>query len=297
MYALIRKITQNKILKVLLSACLFFIPKQLLISLSKTAPFIFQKLYPALYKKTCDNMSGLLKPYLKPAEIDYNCRSYFSHLFLTLFEVLFFSRNLDKKIDTLIDCKGLQNIDLALQRGKGAILYASHTGNFFYYYYYLTRHYSALAVATALDKDLHEIYLIFQRLGCKSIDYDTTNKKEMYTAIKNHLDNNGILILFGDFYRPDFSPSVFWGRSTRTPGGAARLALNLEIPVIPFYGYRTIGLKHKIIFEKPEYLYKRFNKNQKSEAVKYLNDSLQGHIIMKPAQWFYWFNSHERWLN
>lgn len=240
-------------------------------------------------------MVQILHPYFRLKEIRTHCRTYFENALLTLTEILFLSKKLDKVITGVINAEGQENIDLARQAGKGAILFSSHTGNFFYYYYYLSRHYPSLVVATAMDEDLHQLYLIFHRLGCEGLDYDTTNKKEMLRIIKKHLDNNGILVLFGDFWRRQFPEAIMFNKNTRAPRGAASLALDFEIPVIPFYGYRTKDLQHKIIFNEPVNLHEKFTRKQKAAATNYLNRLLEENIIQVSAQWFYWFNADERW--
>lgn len=240
-------------------------------------------------------MVQILHPYYRLKEIRNHCREYFENALLTLIEILFLSNKLNMEVNRVIDIEGRENIDNALKSGKGAILFSSHTGNIFYYYYYLSRHFPSLVVATAMDEDLHQLYLIFHRLGCNGLDYDTTNKKAMLRIIKNHLDNNGILVLFGDFWRNQFPESKMFNRITRTPRGAASLALDFEIPVIPFYGYRSKGLQHKIVVKEPIYLHELFPRNKKAAATDFLNRLLEKNIIRVPAQWFYWFNADERW--
>lgn len=249
----------------------------------------------AIHKKTLHNMVQILHPYYRLKDIRNNCREYFENALLTLVEILFLSNRLENEFNRVIDLEGRENIDKALKAGKGAILFSSHTGNFFYYYYYLSRNYPSLVVATAMDEDLHQLYLIFHRLGCNGLDYDTTNKKEMLRKIKNHLNSNGILVLFGDFWRSQFPEAKMFNRITKAPRGAASLALDYETPVIPFYGFRSKGLQHKIIVSKPIKLHECFPRNEKAAATDFLNLQLEKNIIQVPAQWFYWFNANERW--
>jgi KDO2-lipid IV(A) lauroyltransferase len=237
----------------------------------------------------------ILHPHYQLKEIRIHCREYFENALLTLTEILFLSNRLNKEMDRIFDIEGRENIDMALKSGKGAILFSSHTGNFFYYYYYLSQHYPSLVVATAMDEDLHQLYLIFHRLGCNGLDYDTTNKKEMLRIIKEHLDNNGILVLFGDFWRSHFPESTMFNKITRSPRGTAGLALDFAVPVIPFYGHRVKGLQHKIVIREPINLHELYSRNEKKAATDFLNRLLEKNIVQEPAQWFYWFNADERW--
>lgn len=295
MYEIIRRIASNENLITLLSRVINLMPHSIMTFTCRQAFATFKWAKPQMYNQILNNMQEILAPYYSQTEIQHFCNKYYENLILTMIEILFMSSSLSSKIDSFIEVKGQYNLDLTLDSGNGALLFSSHTGNIFYYYYYLSRHYPTLAVATAMDSNLHKIYMIFHRLGCQAIDYDTANKREMLKSIKQHLSNNGIVVLFGDFWRPDFPESLMFGRTTRTLRGTAGLALNNRVPVIPFYGYRTQGFKHKIIFEKPEYLNQDFNLNQKQDATNYLNGFLEAFIITEPSQWFYWFNSHERW--
>jgi lauroyl/myristoyl acyltransferase len=101
----------------------------------------------------------------------------------------------------------------------------------------------------------------------------------------------------GDFYRPAFPLAHFFGRLSRTPEGAAMLAIEHQVPVIPMYGSREHGFQHHIIFYKPILLHERFQRNQRTEANDVLNQSMEEAIRLKPSQWFYWFNAEERWEN
>ncbi len=183
----------------------------------------------------------------------------------------------------------------ALSQGKGAIIFTPHTGNFFYYYWHLSQKISLHDVATAQSQELRPIYLRFEQMGCKGLDYDITPPLQMMRKLRGHLQENGVVLLLGDFYRPNFPPSTLFGKPTRSPMGAAVLALEQQAPVIPFYGCRSDGFNHKLVFGKPLHLHEEFERHQRSEATNRLNKTLEDAIALVPDQWFYWFNAEERW--
>lgn len=296
MYDIIRKFSQNLRLRSILSKIIILIPNPLLILLCTRLSRLIKSFNPDLHQHTLRNMIKFMHPSYKLSTIRSYCQDYFKNFILMLVEILFLSPSLKTKMHKIIAAEGKEHLDSALKHGKGAILFSSHTGNIFYYYYYLSQHYPSLVVATAIDEDLHQLYLIFHRMGCQGLDYDTTNKREMLKIIKKHLDSNGIIVLFGDFWRPDFPLSTMFGRPTRTPRGAASLALDLRVPVVPFYGFRIDGLKHKLVFEEAVYLDQLFTRHDKAGAVVFLNSILERFIMfVKPSQWFYWFNIHTRY--
>ncbi|WP_051330923.1 hypothetical protein [Aneurinibacillus terranovensis] len=136
---------------------------------------------------------------------------------------------------------------------------------------------------------------MFERMGCAGLDYDTVPPIQLLRTSRRHLGANGVIVLLGDFWRPSFPMARFFDRNTRSPAGTAILAIEQQVPVVPFYGYRTRGFEHRIKFERPMFLYENFDSNERTEATNALNAVLEKIVVEKPAQWFYWFNADERW--
>jgi KDO2-lipid IV(A) lauroyltransferase len=108
-----------------------------------------------------------------------------------------------------------------------------------------------MTVVTAQSKELRPIYMRFQKWGCMGLDYDATPPLGLMRTLRNHLLQNGVVFLLGDFFRPQFPQATMFQRITRSPGGAAALALELQVPVIPFFGHRTRGFRHRLVFHQP----------------------------------------------
>lgn len=230
--------------------------------------------------------------------------AYFNHLVVTLYELLIVAPELaldgmtDERTAVLSNSfhiKGQENIERALQHNKGAIIFAAHTGNFFYYYWWLSQHYNCIAVATADSEQLRPIYLTFQKLGCCALDYDQTPPIAMLNTLRRHLHNNGVVVLLGDFWRDVFPSSQLFDRPTRSPSGAAMLALNQSVPIVPLFSQRSSGLRHQMEFGEPIQLHEQYEKHEKAAATNRLNVLLEQMILRAPAEWFYWFNVDERW--
>lgn len=222
-------------------------------------------------------------------------RAYFQHAAATMYELLAESKSLPERGDTVISVIGREHLADGLAEGKGAILFGPHMGNFFYYYWALSQHADCLTVATAESPELRFLYIRFRELGCKGLDYDATPPLELIRRLKAHLQAGGVVLLLGDFYRPQFPASRLFGRRTCSPAGAALLSLELGAPVIPFYGFRDSGLKHKLVLEEPLHLHHKFALRERGAAMLELNLHLERQIRSKPAQWLYWFNAQERW--
>lgn len=229
----------------------------------------------------------------QPSEkIRGHCRAHYLNLCMILYEILFESEKLSNKS---FNIEGETSLKQALSHGRGVILFAPHMGNFFYYYWLLTQKYNCLTVATAGSQELRPIYLLYQSLGCKGLDYDAISSLELIRSLKRHLNQNGIVLLLGDFWRPSFPVATFFNRATRSPSGTALFSLQHKVPVIPFYGYCKKGFAHQLNFLPPLYLFEEFEPNQLREATDKLNSILEEIILTHPEQWFYWFNVHERW--
>ncbi|MFM9328830.1 lipid A biosynthesis acyltransferase [Paenibacillus mesotrionivorans] len=218
---------------------------------------------------------------------------FYRHAARTLYELLAAETLLpSRRVD--IRLEGEHHLAEALKQGKGAILYAPHTGNFFYGYWHLSRTYPSLTVATASDPELAPLYRSFQRLGCPGLDYDKTPPMQLVRKLRHHLEGGGVLLLLGDFYRPGFPRARLLGRATRLPAGAAKLGLELGTPVVPARCVREADHTHRFVMEEPVQLRERFGPGEQADAAAFLNLLLEQQLLKNPEQWFYWFNAHER---
>ncbi len=294
MYEWIQKVTSGK--GPMVYRWLHYIPKPLALFFCYCISQILYWASSDLRKLVYSNMKELLTE--KPSKkLHRLTRSYFYQMTVVLYEILIESSSLDKVENNKFDVKGENYIKQELDQGKGVIIFTPHVGNFFYYYWYLTQRYPCLTVATMGSSELRPLYSIFENMGCRALDYDEVPAVEIVRQLKRHLANNGVVFLLGDFWRPNFPPARFFGRSTRTPAGSAMLSLEGKVPIIPMLGYRKKRFKHDIQFYAPVYLYQKWSPSQRSQAINELNEWLEEMVKTKPDQWFYWFNVNERWEN
>jgi lauroyl/myristoyl acyltransferase len=250
--------------------------------------------YPNLRKTIMQNMESTLGN-IDKRTLNQNCKNYFTHFMFTLFEILTAKNILSQSLTNRFVTQDEHYLEQVLKEGKGAILFVPHIGNFFYYYLYLSKKYNCLTVATASHAELSPLYLLFKELGCKGLDYDQTPPLTLFRTLQNHLDENGVIFLFGDFCRPQFPLSKMFDRLIRCPNGSAMLALNKRIPIIPFYGFRVDQFTHQLVFDKPQYLHEFFHPSERQAATNYLNLFLEKYITAVPEQWLYWFDIHQKW--
>ncbi|MEK8128611.1 lysophospholipid acyltransferase family protein [Paenibacillus filicis] len=249
-----------------------------------------------LGKRVLRNIQMLLprRSELEHLRIRYD---YFYQLVMTHYELLVESERLynPKAFPGRFTVEGEEHLEQALGLGRGAIVYTAHCGNFFYYYWYLCQKYDCLTVATASSEELRPLFEKFAAMGCPGLDYDHTPPLELMRRLRTHLRNGGVVFLLGDFYRPAFPLSSFFGQPSRSPDGTTMLSIELQTPVIPFCGWRKHGFAHHLSFEPALHLASSYTRSTRSEATVWLNRKLERMIRERPEQWFYWFNAEERW--
>ncbi|MDR6549663.1 lysophospholipid acyltransferase family protein [Paenibacillus qinlingensis] len=249
-------------------------------------------------KRVEHNLADLLSPISK-RKLRSLRRRYVRNVVYSLCEILLLSDRMQEKNFKLQGEAYLHEAQ-QLANGKGFIIYAPHVGNFFSYYWYFSKRYDCLTVASAGSPELLPLYMKFAELGCKGLDYDRVPPLELYRTLKNHVLSGGVVFLLGDFWRSSFPLSKLFGRVTRTPEGAAMLALEQQVPIIPFYGYRKRNFKHQLIVGPPLNLHSqsaRASRSARADTNLILNNFIERVIREQPASWFYWFNAHERWEN
>jgi lauroyl/myristoyl acyltransferase len=244
------------------------------------------------------NLADVLGP-MSERKVRSLTRDYVRNVVFSLFEICFQS---DRLPTSEFKLQGEEHLHAAQQlaSGKGFIIYTPHVGNFFNYYWYFSRRFDCLTVASAGSPELKPLYDKFAALGCKGLDYDSVPPLELYRSLKRHIQSGGVVFLLGDFWRPSFPLSKLFGRVTRTPEGTAMLALDLQIPIVPFYGFRSHGFKHRLVVGEPLSVNATDNSGFRAARVEtnlILNSFVEQVIREQPASWFYWFNVHERWEN
>ncbi|MBM7866519.1 lipid A biosynthesis acyltransferase [Heliobacterium gestii] len=294
MYEWIAKITGDEGRFESLARLVALLPRPIVLAACQTLGWALYRFAGVVREQVKANMGELLGE-ASEARLYTCCRDFFRHGALALYEVLAAVAEPERLQEQPFAIEGLEHLETALSSGRGAILFTPHLGNFFYSYWALSRRYPCLTVGTAGSPELRPIYERFHQLGCPGLDYDATPPLELVRALRRHLQQRGLIFLLGDFWRPNFPPSLFFDRPTRSPGGTALLALDLETPVVPFYGHRIRGSEHCLVFCPPVYLHREFRPHQRTEATNRLNRLLAEMVAWVPEQWFYWFNVHERW--
>lgn len=249
-------------------------------------------------RQTITRNMGELLPATTPRDRRRLCRRYIVHECLSVYEQgIDYRRSLAKKSSVRFDVEGRQFLDEALALGRGVIVLTPHVGNFFYFYWQLAQHYDCLTVVTAGSPELRPLFLGFHGIGLQALDYDREPPLALTVKLRHHLQRNGLVLLLGDFSRPAFDACTLFGKPSPTPAGAAMLAIRQRVPIVPLSGWRESWFRHRMEFGPPIFLYERYTKDQRAEALRELAQVMEQSIRRAPEQWLYWFNVHERWTS
>ena len=193
-------------------------------------------------------------------------------------------------IKKYIELDGLENLNKALAKGRGAIILAAHLGNYELAGAVLSLLGYPLSVV-ALSHEDKRINQFFdrqrQRVGVKVISTGTTIRS-CFSALKS----GDMLALLGD---RDFSGTGIkldmFSKQSFFPRGIAFFALKTGAPIIPIFLVRKDREFYHLVCEKPII----YDKEQQDEVsiIKECNLVLEKYIKRYPQQWYMF---QRRWL-
>lgn len=247
------------------------------------------------------NMAELL-PETSRAQRWRLCARYFVQECLTIYEqAIEYRRGLrgegtgGARGRVTFDVEGLEHLDAALSKGKGAIVLTPHVGNYFYCFWWVSQRHESLTVATMGSPEIRPLYLGFEALGLRGFDYDNDPPLTIYRRFRKLLRDNGVVFLMGDFARPGFPQATLLGKPSGFPAGPVALSLDSGAPVVPLAGRRVNWRGHRLTFMPALELAGRYRQDEKQRALEETARQLETVIRDAPDQWLYWFNIDERW--
>jgi KDO2-lipid IV(A) lauroyltransferase len=196
-------------------------------------------------------------------------------------------------MDRIRVTKGVENIEVALKKGKGVIFLVGHIGAFeFLATDMALRGYKPHVIGTPLkDKKLNDLlWKQRNRLGAAIIE----RGKETIRLIRNLKSGGTVVILIDQDTRVKSRFVNFFGIPCATPIGATVLASKTGAAVVPaFIHLRETDYLHEINFYPEVEL--TFTGNEEEDLVtntQTLTDVIEAEVRRHPEQWV-WI--HERW--
>lgn len=214
----------------------------------------------------------------------------FRHFAMYLVDFFRFSHLTKKKISRWIRLEGMEHMEEALSRGKGAIGLSAHLGN----YELAAAVLSLLGFPVYAAVFVHEnkrVDEFFSRqragVGVHVIPVRSQNQRALFQASLDALKKNGILALIGD--RDFFGNGMelpFFGKQVRIPRGPAAFSVRTGAPIVPGFLVREKG-SYRFVLERPIYPPQDVDKE---EAIRRMTQEcvevLSRYIKKYPTQWY-----------
>jgi KDO2-lipid IV(A) lauroyltransferase len=205
-----------------------------------------------------------------------------------------------KRMDELVEFRGLSNLDQALEGGRGAILCTGHLRSLITFFVALSgRGYKINAVRRSALQIQGPIgrWLVKRRtlVGNPNINFLWMNASSLKAAVQvgAALRRNEIVVFLIDVrYGAETVPVEFLGEKKMFPSGHVSMSQATGAPLIDFFAYHPDGSHRQVVeFQKP------FHPSKDIVADVQQNfSSLESKIVKYPADWL-WFSERELWKN
>ncbi len=187
-----------------------------------------------------------------------------------------------------IEIEGLEHLHAAKESGKGALLVTGHFGNWETIRIAFARHdWPAALIYRAFNNPLFDEY---SRNLMSVVDAPIYHKgRRGSLGMLRHVRRGGAALILTD-QRFNGAPEIpFFGHPAKTSLGAAEIALNYDVILLPVRGERLgRSSTFKVIIEPPVN-----TENKSAEAVTgEINNRLETWIRAHPEQYFW---MHNRW--
>jgi KDO2-lipid IV(A) lauroyltransferase len=232
------------------------------------------------------NLRVVLSGTVEDKIIRKTARGVFKNFAKYLVDFFRFTRIDKAYIDRCIRMDGLERIDAALSRGKGAILLSAHIGNWELgaAALSLSGYPLSAVVLTHQNKKINDFFTRQRMQGkMRPIEIGATLK-----ACYRTLKGNGLLALLGD---RDFTKSglriPFFGKTALIPKGPAVFAYREGAAILPTFIVREPDDTFRLFIDEP--LYADLQQDEESAvfdlAKRYLL-SIEACVRKYPSQWY-----------
>ncbi len=191
----------------------------------------------------------------------------------------------------MVRLEGVDRMQAALAKGKGAIGLTAHIGNFEL----------AGALLSILGMPVHAVVLTHQnrfvdgfftrqrqRVGVKGIPVQRLSPRAFFDACLSVLKHGEVLALVGDrdFFNHGLVLPLF-GKSIKIPTGPASFSVKTGAPIVPGFMVREEDGSYRLVLEEPIYAPEGVSRE---EAVRRMSeaclDIMAKYIRRYPTQWY-----------
>jgi len=219
-------------------------------------------------------------------------RKSFVHFGKFLADLIKFSCFKEEQIKKLITVEGEENLKKALEKGKGALLFSAHYGNWEIAPYFISKKAKLNVIARPLDNELleKELIKIRKRLGAKVI-----YKKDAAKRTLKSLQAKEIVALLIDqnVLRSQAVFVDFFGKSAATTPSLAAFFLRTKSPLVPIFCYLSSCDTYHLKILKPLEIGLSGNYDQDVLKITQICTKIIEVQIRKDPYCWLWF--HKRW--
>jgi Kdo2-lipid IVA lauroyltransferase/acyltransferase len=196
------------------------------------------------------NVANVLNLDKNDREVRATARKIYINWFITVADFLKHERVSREKLKQIIEITGLENLDKALEKGKGVVIFTAHIGNV---------EWGACRVAaegysmwaTGLHRPYEPTNKFFEsRRLVKGVRILYVNKSllEVFRILKN----NEVIAIPTDWDSKGTAHAHdFFGKKAYIPSGPVEIAMKSGAPLIPCFIHRKNKYNHFIEMEKP----------------------------------------------
>jgi KDO2-lipid IV(A) lauroyltransferase len=233
---------------------------------------------------------GLAFPELGLATRRRLVRATFRHAGQAFAELSLFEKILRRP--DYIRLEGVEALDTALARGRGAIAVTGHVGNWELLAAWAAAIGYPITVVVRRVNDLRFHSLIVRFRAAAGVEVLVRDDPRFVAAVGDALRRNRVVAMLIDQDTRGAGVFVpFFGRPAHTPPGAALLALRARVPVVTVFIERRPEGGHLVrVSPVPAELPR--GREGVRELTARLTAAIEAQIRRSPAEWVWW---HERW--
>lgn len=231
------------------------IPIGLLYKVAGVCSVVYYALSPGSKRVYMEEL-GMLFPDKDVKELKTIIKKSFGIHFKRQVENLIFNRFTKEFIDRNISIEGIEHLDAALSKGKGAIVLVAHFGSFLfaplaltYKNYKTTQLTAGPGIATALTPAYH---IISEKKLSESVDHPINflRADQSLAEVFKILEKNELLVVAIDGrHGKNWVEAEMFGRKAMLLPGPVRIAIKGGSPIIPAFMIRNDDDTQRLVFE------------------------------------------------
>jgi lauroyl/myristoyl acyltransferase len=190
------------------------------------------------------------------------------------------------KLGGLLVATGVENLDLAMARGKGVIVVAPHMGSWELAAASWAATFGQIGVMVEQIEPRRLFAHVFRarsRMGIKVIPLSQTGARDIIRMLK---DGRMVVLAMDRDILNTGQPFLFFGQAARFPTGPVEIALKTGAPILPAYCVRDRRDSYVAVGGAPLFLTKsEDHAGDVRSAMEQILRTFEGYIKMYPDQW------------